>query len=301
MVNFIVNEIAKTFDLLDDKFSNWIEIGVLILPNLLLALIVFFILHYVAKFVSKGAAIAFNRSIDNLALANFLTILIKISINLLGFIVAINIMNLDKAVTSILAGIGILGFALGFALQDMTANLVAGIALVIKDDYPFRVGDFIRTADMEGEVINIDLRSTSLKTIQGQHVIIPNKQIYENPIINYSSLRKRRVDLEVGVSYGEDLERVKRIVLESLTDIPHLVKSEEPQLYFEKFDNSSINFRLIVWVVFNNRMEHFKARDYLVIQIKKAFDVNGITIPFPIRTLDFGIKGGTQLKEQLKP
>lgn len=299
MLGFITGELEKTIALLEGKFSHWIEAGVLILPNLLLALIVLLITYYSAKFISKGTKLAFSRSIQNRALGNFLTVLIHISINILGLIVAINILNLDKAVTSILAGIGILGFALGFALQDMTANLVSGIALVVKDDYPFKVGDFIATGSTEGEVLNIDLRSTSLKTISGQHVIVPNKQIYENPITNYSSLRVRRVDLKVGISYGEDLARVEEITMAALKEIPFKVKHEPIQFYFEEFGDSSINFRLIVWVSFNNNMEHYKAKHYMVTQIKKAFNGADITIPFPIRTLDFGIKGGVQLHEEL--
>lgn len=296
---FVTKELGKTITLLEGKFSNWIADGVLILPNIFLALIVFTITYYLAKYITKGAQIAFSRSIQNRALANFLSVSIKIGINLLGLIVAINILNLDKAVTSILAGIGILGFALGFALQDMTANLVSGIALVVKDDYPFKVGDFIGTGAIEGEVMNIDLRSTSLKTISGQHVIVPNKQIYENSITNYSSLKMRRVDLNVGISYGEDLERVQQVTMEALKEIPFKVKNEPIQFYWEEFGDSSINFRLIVWVKFNNNMEHYKAKHYMVTEIKKAYAGTEITIPFPIRTLDFGIKGGVQLHEEL--
>ena len=266
---------------------------------MILALVVFVFVYYLSKLITKGVDLALSRSITNRALASFIGIFVNISINLLGFIIAINILNLDKAVTSILAGIGILGFALGFALQDMTANLIAGIALVINDKYPFKVGDYIKTNDIEGDVLNIDLRSTSLKTNMGQHVIIPNKQIYENPITNFSSLKKRRIDIEVGVSYGEDLEKVEQVTLACLKEIPFLSKKEELQFYFEKFSDSSIDYRLIVWVTFNNKMEHFKARHYVIKAIKQAYNDNAITIPFPIRTLDFGIKGGVQLSQEL--
>lgn len=290
-------EFAKIYDLISQKLTLWFEQGFLILPNILLALLIFAFFGYLAKVISKGSELAFQRTIKNLALAKFLTVVIKFSTVLLGFIVAINILNLDKAVTSILAGIGILGFALGFALQDMTANLVSGIALVVKDDYPFKVGDFIRSGDYQGDVIGIDLRSTSLKTLDGQHVIIPNKQIYENPITNYSSLGTRRVDLAVGVSYADNLENVEKVVKNAIKDTPNLDKSKEPVVFFEEFADSSINFKVFLWVHFKDKVEHLVARDYMIKAIHKAFGDKDITIPFPIRTMDFGIKGGEKLSE----
>jgi small conductance mechanosensitive channel len=132
-------------------------------------------------------------------------------------------------------------------------------------------------------------------------VIVPNKQIYENPISNFTTLGRRRLDLDVGVSYGEDLERIEKITLGALKNIPYLLSAiEEPiRFFFTDFADSAITYRLTVWVSFDNNVEHFRARHYIVKSIKKAYDENGITIPFPIRTLDFGIKGGSQLKQQL--
>jgi small conductance mechanosensitive channel len=301
MLDFFTNEINKSTILLQEKLLGWFEATVLILPNMIVAIIVFYLLHNLAKLVASGADLAFKKSLTNKALANFVTVFIKIFINLLGFILAINIMNLDKVVTSVLAGIGILGFALGFALQDMSANLIAGIALVANNEYPFKVGDFISTNGIEGEVLTIDLRSTVLRTIQGQYVIVPNKQIYENPISNFTTLGIRRIDLDVGISYGEDLERVEKITLDTVKNTPYLLTSiDEPiRFFFTEFADSAITYRLTVWVSFNNNAEHLRARHHIIKAIKKAYDTNGITIPFPIRTLDFGIKGGSQLKQQL--
>ena len=110
-------------------------------------------------------------------------------------------------------------------------------------------------------------------------------------------LGKRRVDLNVGVSYGDDLEKVKRITFEALKGIPNLSKEEETSLFFNKFGDSSINFVVRIWVNTPEQPAFLEVTSEAIIRIKKAFDANNISIPFPIRTLDFGIKGGQTFSE----
>jgi small conductance mechanosensitive channel len=207
-------------------------------------------------------------------------------------------MHLDKAVTSLLAGVGIAGVALGFAFQDITANLLSGVALVINKDYPFKVKDIIETNDFIGYVEEISLRSTTISTFQGQTVIIPNRVIYENPLVNYSFTQKRRVDLEIGVSYGDDLKKVVDITMQAIQDIDR-DKSKVVEVFYKEFGSSSINLELRFWVPFKDPNQYLEARHQAIIAVKEAFDANNITIPFPIRTLDFGIKGGKTLENML--
>lgn len=276
----------KALDLLKEKLYVWLENCVLLLPNLLVALLVLVIFYFIASSLSKLTKKILVKYLQNYSLANFLATVLYVSVFLLGFIVAINVMHLDKAVTSVLAGVGIAGVALGFAFQDITANLLSGVALVIKRDYPFKAGDMIETNGFIGNVQEIDLRSTMIKTFQGPTVIIPNRLIYENPLTNYNFDNTRRVDLDVGVSYSSNLREVKEIVLEAVKDIDR-DKSREPQVYFKEFGDSSINFTLRFWVPFVKQTEFLEARHQAVIAIKESFDKHGITIPFPIRTLDF--------------
>src|SRR5690606_23692674 len=145
--------------------------------------------------------------------------------------------------------------------------------------------------------LEINLRDTVVKTFQGEYVIIPNKEVFQNAIENYSMLGKRRIDLTVGVSYGDDLEKVKRITLEALKGIANLSKEEETSLFFNKFGDSSINFVVRIWVNTPEQPAFLEVRSEAIIRIKKAFDANDISIPFPIRTLDFGIKGEQTFSE----
>ncbi len=148
-----------------------------------------------------------------------------------------------------------------------------------------------------GKVVEVNLRDTVISTFGGQTVIIPNKDVFQNPIENYSYLKKRRFDLQVGVSYGEDLEKVRQVTLDAVKDIDGISKTFETAFFYESFGDSSINFSIRMWIDTAEQLEFKKVGSEAIISIKKAFDANGIMIPFPIRTLDFGIKGGEKLSE----
>lgn len=147
-----------------------------------------------------------------------------------------------------------------------------------------------------GKVVEINLRDTVLLTFQGQKVIIPNKDVLQNPIENFSLLGKRRMDLIVGVSYGENLENVKLVTMEAVKDIAGITE-DDVTFFYKEFADSSINFELRIWVATPDQPEYLRVRSEAIMKIKKAYDEASITIPFPIRTLDFGIKGGQPLSE----
>ena len=148
-----------------------------------------------------------------------------------------------------------------------------------------------------GMVEKIDLRVTVIRTFQGLHVIIPNREIFQNPVTNYTKTYDRRIDLEVGVSYGEDLQRVKEITLNAMDGMPGLLPNKEVKLFYTGFGESSINFVLMLWIHYPDEPGYLEARSEAIMRVKKAFDANDITIPFPIRTLDFGIKGGKPISD----
>lgn len=287
----------KTIDLLVEKLSGWLEQAILLLPNILIAVLIFIISVLSAKAVASILEKVLAKYLKNKALSGFLITLSKILVIFSGILLASSVLHLDKAITSMLAGVGILGVALGFAFQDITANFLSGIAMAIKTRYPFQVGDIITTQGIMGNVDHIDLRSTTIRTFQGETIIIPNRLIFENPITNYSFLGMRRIDLAVGVSYGDDLEKVKSIVLEAVKEIEDSIDYKPIDFYYTEFGDSSINFEVRFWVKFTKQTEYLNGIDQAIMAIKKAFDENDITIPFPIRTMDFGIKGGKSLSE----
>jgi small conductance mechanosensitive channel len=201
-----------------------------------------------------------------------------------GVFVALGVVGLDKTVTSLLAGAGIVGLALAFAFQDMAANFVSGIAISVR--HPFRIAEVIETNDFFGTVRAINLRSTELLTPQGQIVLIPNKKVFENPITNYSRSGQRRVDIDVGVSYADDLARAKEIAIQAVKGVSSRLKDKDVQLFYQEFDDSSINFVVRFWIRFGTQTDFLAAQSEAIERIKAAFDAAGITIPFPTRTLE---------------
>ncbi|MCA9514891.1 MAG: mechanosensitive ion channel family protein, partial [Myxococcales bacterium] len=189
-----------------------------------------------------------------------------------------------------------IGIALGFAFQDIAANFVSGVLLAI--NRPFEVGDLIESADFKGRVEQITLRWTQGRSLDGQVVFLPNKEVFENPITNYNRAPDRRVAVEIGVAYGDDLEKAEQIALSAVEKLG-IHKPERPlELFYTAFGDSSINFVLRFWVE-SSQHAWLAARSAAIKAVKVAFDDAGITIPFPIRTLDFGVVGGEPLREAL--
>lgn len=290
-------DISNVSELITEKLSNWVEALIKILPNLVLAVIVVVIGFFIARWIRRLSLKFIGKVSHNVTLNNlFSSIIYFIFIGIVLF-TALTILNLDKAVSTALAGAGILGLALAFAFQDIAANFMSGIFISFRK--PIKVGDVVEIKDYMGKVIEVNLRDTVIRTFGGQTVIIPNKDVFQNPIENYSHLGKRRFDLSVGVSYGDDLDKVKEITLAAVQDIQELSKKpgDETTMFFEEFGDSSINFTIRMWISNPEQLTYKKVGSEAIMKIKKAYDDNDIMIPFPIRTLDFGIKGGEKLSE----
>jgi len=285
--------INNAFELIMEKLHTWMTELIRLLPNILLAAIVLtagiFFSRLIRNFADRHLSkVSDNKTLNNLFASSIYIFLIGVTI-----FTALSVLQLDKAVTSILAGAGIIGLALAFAFQDIAANFISGIFISFRK--PITINDTVKIKNYLGVVKEINLRDTVLLTFQGETVIIPNKEVFQNPIENYTTLGRRRFDLNIGISYGEDLDKVKEIALAAVKDIEELYENEETTFFYEGFGDSSINFVIRIWVNTHEQIAWNRAGSKAVILIKKAFDENNIMIPFPIRTLDFGIKGGVPL------
>jgi len=285
------------YNLLVDKLSSWLDTAIQMLPNFALALIVLIVFYVVAKIIKKSIRSLLQNVTTNRTIVNLLESILGFIILAIGIFIALSILQLDGAVTSLLAGAGVIGLALGFAFQDIASNFISGIILSIR--HPFGIGDVIESNDYFGTVEKLNLRNTILKLPQGQIVYIPNKMIFENPLENFTKTGERRIDLACGVSYGENLERVQKIAVEAIDKLDKIKKDRDIQFMFNEFGDSSINFEIRYWISYKRQFDYFSAQSDGVIALKKAFDENDIMIPFPIRTLDFGIKGGEKLNTMI--
>ncbi|MBD3583219.1 mechanosensitive ion channel family protein [Flavobacterium selenitireducens] len=288
-------DINTAINLIIDKLSVWGREFVRMLPNIAMAAIVFVIGFFISKLIKRLALRLIAKVSHNVTLNRlFATVVYVFAIGIVLFI-GLSVLGLDKAVTSILAGAGILGLALAFAFQDIASNFMSGIFMSFRK--PLKVGDVVKLKGYMGKVKEINLRDTVIQTFQGHLITIPNKDVFQNPIENYTTLNKRRFDLDIGVSYGDDLDLVKQVTLDAVKDIPDISKTSPTTIMFREFGDNSINFRVRMWIDSAEQGTFSKVGSEAIQRIKKAYDKAGITIPFPTRTLDFGVKGGVPLSE----
>lgn len=291
-------QLNDAYGIVAGKVESWITGFIEMLPNLVVALFILIIFYVLGKFARKAVSNLLGKVSANKTITNLLETIIGISIVGIGVFIALSVLQLDGAVTSLLAGAGIIGLALGFAFQDIASNFISGVILSIR--HPFGIGDIISTNDYYGTVTKLNLRNTIIRTVTGQIVYIPNKKVFENPLENFTATGERRIDLSCGVSYGDDLEKVRDVATKAVEDLEHVQTEKGVEFYFEEYGGSSINFKIRFWVAFSKNPDFWSARSEAIIAITKAFDENDIMIPFPIRTLDFGIKGGEKLDAMLQ-
>lgn len=293
----MIEAIQDSTKLITDKLNEWVESAVLLFPNLLVAIVVLVAFYFIAKlskFLTKKLLVRFS---DKPELNYLVTTVVFLVVLTAGLLISLNILKLEKTVTSLLAGAGVIGLALGFAFQDISSNFISGIFIIFRK--PFKEGDIIETKGHFGKVTKIDFRITTIETFQGLHVMIPNKEVQNNPLTNYTKTKKRRVDLEVGISYGDQLKEARELLLSVLNKMPFKLNGTDAGVFFMEFGGSSVNMRLQLWIEYPDEPGFLTARSEMIIAVKQALDENNFTIPFPIRTLDFGIKGGEKLSGML--
>ncbi|PHQ30587.1 mechanosensitive ion channel family protein [Leeuwenhoekiella nanhaiensis] len=269
-----------------EKLQGWGESLILKLPNFVIAILVFALFWFAAKYVSKFVRNIMMRGVkqDSIrVMAGKTAFAITV---LIGFFVALGVMDLDKVLTSVLAGAGVVGLAIGLALQGTLNNTFSGVILSFMPR--LQLGDWVETNDYSGFVEDITLRNVTLKQADNNYVVVPNASIVDSPFKNWSQTARSRVFINCGVGYESDLEAVKKLTLETLKKEFEQQDSEEIEFFYESFGDSSINFVARFWAPVTKRKDMLAAQDLAIIAIKKAFDANDINIPFPIRTLDFG-------------
>jgi small-conductance mechanosensitive channel len=260
----------------------WPEIEALLLdflPRLGTAVLIFFVGLYLSKAVSRMVWRALERREPSMAATNLLVDITRWGILTLAVVMAFQ-QFVD--VTAFLAGLGILGFTVGFALQDVMKNFASGVILLVQR--PFRVGDAVEVGAYEGTVRAIDLRSTEIKTFDGRIAILPNADVLNHAIVNYTRSVQRRIEVIVGVAYGTDLKLARDAALGAIRAVPGYLDDPAPIVVFKEFGESSIDLSVFVWFE-TAQASPLKARDAAIEEIKRAFDAHQIDIPFPIRTV----------------
>jgi len=282
----IIEKTEKSWSELSDKVINWVDSIVLNLPNFLIATLVIIIFVVFAKYASRLVDKIFRKSTAQDSIRTVSVKVFRVVIISLGIFLALGILNLNSVLTTILGAAGVLGLAVGFALQGTLHNTFSGI--IISFIPKLQIGDWIETNGYSGFVVDINLRSVIIQTVDYNLVIIPNSKIVDAPFKNFSRTPRGRIILECGVGYESDLPKVQEITENAIKEIFNQQPGESIQFFYTQFGDSSINYQLRFWTDVSNQADIYKSQHKAILAIKAAYNKNNINIPFPIRTLDFG-------------
>ncbi len=213
-------------------------------PDLVVSLVIFVISLYLAGLVTRIVRKAMELRKSDREIIMLITQITRWTIVFLGIIAALDQIGFD--LTAFLAGVGILGFTVGFALQDVSKNFVSGLLLLW--DQPFDIGDEIEIKGFIGTVANVDIRATEIFTHDGQNVLIPNGDVFTSPIKNYSRFNKRRAELKLGVARGSDLPVVKQTALNAVSSLEGVITKPPPSVVFTNISSSTISCTTYFWI-----------------------------------------------------
>ncbi len=264
----------------DATFQELLQDTLAFIPHLIAALVTFTASLLLSGVAARWARRTARVKIKDPETLRLLSRLARWTVIILGTVVALDQVNFD--VTSFIAGLGIAGLTIGFALQDIARNFVAGILLLVRQ--PFNIGDAVRVADHSGAVLDITTRDTVLKTWDGEMVILPNIDVFTSAITNYSQLSHRRRTVYIGLGYGEDVDQAIQVLLEAIRSVEGVLEDPPPTLLAEELGDSALILAARFWV---NQETHglFDVHSAVVQTIKEVAEREGIELPYPIQTL----------------
>ncbi len=256
--------------------KNGIDSGTAVglVKNVIVALIIFYVGRMVVSLVVRGLRKFMRKQNIDKTLETFVCNLVRIALLVVVIIAAIGQLGIQT--TSFIAIFGAAGLAVGLALQGSLSNFASGVLIVLFR--PYKVGDFIEGAGVSGSVENVQIMTTILKTGDNKLVIIPNSKIMGSIITNYSANATRRVDMVIGVSYSDDLDKVRSTIQELVAADDRILDEPACTIAVSALADSSVNFVVRPWV---NTPDYWPVMFGLTEAIKKRFDKEGISFPFP--------------------
>ncbi|WP_082990144.1 mechanosensitive ion channel family protein [Woeseia oceani] len=271
------NASIPSFDIdWNNLYEKFQSIGVDFGISLITAIVIFFVGRLVARVLARGLRKLLQAQNVDKILESFVSNLVYWA--LMAFVIIAAITELGIETTSFIAMLGAAGLAIGLAMQGSLSNFAAGVLIVLFRHY--RVGDWIEAGGVAGSVENVQILTTTLKTGDNKSIIIPNSEIMGNIIVNYSANATRRVDMVFGVGYGDDIDKVRAAIKDVISKDERIMAQPECLIAVGELADSSVNFNVRPWV---------KTSDYWAVKwditeaIKKRFDEEGISIPFPQR------------------
>ncbi len=272
----------QLFQQIQETLINLIAQGVALIPAILIALVVLGITWYAANVVRRLTRAAGRRVVKNQSLRMLMVQTAYVAAWSVGILVACVLAFPGLALGDIIGLLGLSSVAIGFAFQDIFKNFLAGILLLLQE--PFRLGDQIIVEGYEGTVEEIAIRSTQIRTYQGERVVIPNASVFTNAVQVRTAFSYRRTDLEIGVDYNTPLPKAVDTLMDAVSQVPGVLSKPEPEIDVLGFGESSIDMMVRYWTE-PERPSVRRTQTKVAIALKAACDRANINIPYPIRTL----------------
>src|SRR5919202_1172450 len=267
------------------KIQGMLNGAIAMLPNIVVALIVFLIFYLIAREIKwmVRRITTKHRHARNLGLV--LGRLSQGIIVLIGLFIALSIVIPSFKAGDLVQLLGISGVAIGFAFRDILQNFLAGILILLTE--PFQIDDQIIFKDFEGTVENIQTRATTIRTYDGRRIVIPNSDLFTNSVVVNTAFEHRRLEYDIGIGYGDDIDRAKELILEAIASVDKVLKQPPPEALVMELASSTVNIRARWWVSPPRRADALDARDQVLSAIKKKLTANGIDLPFPTQQILF--------------
>ncbi len=242
--------------------------------KIVMAILVFYIGRMIARMIVKLIKKLMGKSGIDEMLIKFLADMVYAVLLVAVVIAALDQLGVNT--TSLLAILGAAGLAIGLALKDSLSNFAAGVMLILFR--PFKTGDFVEAGGTSGVVDQVNIFNTVLKTGDNREITIPNSGIYGGMITNFSARDTRRIDLVIGIGYDDDIEKARELITGVFAADERILKDPEPAISLAELGDSSVNLNVRPWV---NSADYWGVRSDLLENIKKAFDQNGVSFPYP--------------------
>ena len=262
----------------DALWGSVIESGPGLIFDLLLFIIIVVISIKIANFVKRLTKKAMDKPGVQLSKLLKRMILLIVRNGILAIGILIGLAQIGISLGPLLAGLGVIGFIVGFALQDTLSNFAAGMLILVYR--PFDVEDLVEVVGVSGKVNHMSLVNTTILTLDNQTIIIPNGKIWGDVIKNVTAQNIRRVDLMVGISYTDDIPKTEKVLKEIIESHDAVLSDPEPLIRLHELGDSSVNFKVMPWVKTDDYWETYWS---LTRAVKMRFDEEGISIPFPQR------------------
>ena len=294
MTNETANACIEVTDKICDEFTQqigqgqelwnqtlaWLtDKGLTFVVSLAVAILILFVGKYAIRLLVAAVGKALDKAgKNNTLIGNFIRNVVSKICWIVLLVTVLQKLGVDVA--PIVAGLGVTGFILGFAFQETLGNFASGLMIAVNE--PFKLGDYVIIAGLEGTVIKIDLMATVLATADNKKVVVPNKSAWGSPITNFSALGRRRVDIKIGIEYENDVSTAIKVALATLPTVPGVLMDPAPSVNVASLDDSQVTLNIRPWT---DSANYWNVYNDVQIAVKKAFEGAGIGIPFPQLTV----------------